>query len=215
MARSARLPLEQLQPYLLDVPHPRLPPREAPETPEPPLRWPEIFGDDKPVEIEVGFGKGMFLANVCRERVDANFLGVEIERKYVLLAAARLAKFAPRNIRLACTDAKWFFSRRVADGSVQAVHIFFPDPWWKNRHRKRKLMGPDFASQIVRVLRSGGILHFKTDVAGYFDETMEILAAETSLRRQDEAVGDDALTNFERKYREEGRPIHRAVFEKR
>ncbi|MBX9678827.1 MAG: tRNA (guanosine(46)-N7)-methyltransferase TrmB [Gemmataceae bacterium] len=217
MTRSVRLSLEQLQPYLLDVPPPRLPPGQVPSEPPQPLRWSEVFGSDQPVEIEVGFGKGAFLTQVCQSRPTAHFLGIEIERKYVLMAAGRIAKLAPKNVRLACTDAKWFFSNRVASSSVDVVHVFFPDPWWKNRHKKRKLMSPDFVADIGRVLKPGGIFHFKTDVKDYFEQTQIVLGPEPTLREEpDSAYGlDGAMTNFERKYRIEGRPIYRAIYSKR
>jgi tRNA (guanine-N7-)-methyltransferase len=217
VTRSVRVPIEQLQPYLLDVPPPRLPPSQVPPTPPQPLNWRELFGSEQPVEIEVGFGKGAFLTQVCQSRLGSNFLGIEIERKYVLMAAARIAKLAPANVRLACTDAKWFFANRVSAGSVEVVHVFFPDPWWKNRHKKRKLMDAGFIQEIGRVLKAGGVFHFKTDVKDYFEQTMGLLAVEPTLRHEpDSPYGlDDAMTNFERKYRVEGRPIYRAIHTRR
>jgi len=219
VSRSVRTPIETLQPYLLDIPPApgRLPPDQAPRGPQTPIRWPDLFGNDRPVEIEVGFGKGMFLIQSCEARPETNFLGIEIERQYVLFAAARLAKLAPTNVRLACTDAMWFFANRVESASVAVVHVFFPDPWWKNRHKKRKLMTKDFASEIGRVLKPDGVFHFKTDVQEYFDQTMRILAVEPLLEHiPDSTFGlADAMTNFERKYRVEGRPIYRAIFRRR
>ncbi len=96
MPRRGRLATEQLRPFLLDVPHPRTPPELLREqlaaSAATPLDWHELFGNDHPVEIEVGFGKGLFLCNESRRRPDANFLGIEIERKYVLFSADRLAR---------------------------------------------------------------------------------------------------------------------------
>src|SRR5262249_23962512 len=107
VARSSRLPPDALQPYLLDVPHPRSPRwRELSSQPRP-INWKALFGNDHPVEIEVGFGKGVFLINAGATRPGANFLGIEIERKYVMLSAGRLAKRHIANVRLACTDARW------------------------------------------------------------------------------------------------------------
>jgi len=206
-----RLPPEALQPYLVDVPHPRSPRwRDLANRPRP-LAWPMLFGNDRRVEIEVGFGKGMFLVNAGAARPDTNFLGIEIERKYVLLTASRLAKHALVNVRLACTDARWLLKECVAADSVQAVHVYFPDPWWKQRHRKRKLVTADFAAQCARVLVPGGALHFASDVVEYFEETCAILA-EPKILRPAPSLPDAAafLTNFERKYRREGRLIYRA-----
>ncbi len=212
MRGSRRVPLEALQPYLLDVPHPGFLPPDSPLLlSAPALAWPQIFGNAQPIEIEVGCGKGMFLVNSALTRPETNFLGIEIERKYVLLTAARVAQRKLANVKLACTDARWFLRDRVADASVSAMHVYFPDPWWKNRHRKRKLMTRDFAEQCARVLQPGGRLHFSTDVADYFAETLEMLKKVPAL---EPAGAAEALTNFERKYRQEGRTIHRACYEK-
>ena len=223
MARPARLPPEALRPYLLDVPNPAAMPPAAVAAlagDAAPLDWQGVFGNDHPVEIEVGFGKGLFLQNAGRTRPDTNFLGIEIERKYVLLTAARLARQGARNVKLAATDARWLLRERVPAGSVAAVHVYFPDPWWKKRHKKRKLFTAEFAEQCARVLRPGGHLHFVSDVREYFDETLHMLAGQGRLRpvpvpaERPAADEADYLTNFERKYRKEGRPIYRALFTK-
>jgi tRNA (guanine-N7-)-methyltransferase len=217
MARARRLPMTELAPYLVAAPHPRSPRwRELAQAPWP-LDWSTLFGNDRPVEIEVGFGKGMFLVQAARARPTVNFLGIEIERPYVLLTAARLSKQQIPNVRLVCTDARWLLGGAPAD-SVHAVHIYFPDPWWKKRHQKRKLLTAEFAGQCGRVLMPGGALYFVTDVPEYFNETCELLARQKLLRRAEELgapAGDEAgMTHFERKYRTEGRAIHRARFVK-
>ncbi|MCI0682859.1 MAG: tRNA (guanosine(46)-N7)-methyltransferase TrmB [Gemmataceae bacterium] len=214
MARPRRVPPEALQPYLIDLPHPRSPRwRELRRTPVK-LDWPALFGNDRPVHVEVGFGKGMFLINASRARPDLNFLGIELERKYVLLTAARLAKQPCPNVRLACTDARWLLKECVAPESVAALHIYFPDPWWKQRHQKRKLFTAEFAEQCARVLAPGGVLHFVTDVEAYFDETCAMVVERGLARQSEETPAAEFLTNFERKYRQQGRPIFRARFVK-
>jgi tRNA (guanine-N7-)-methyltransferase len=223
--RSRRLPAEQLAPLLLDVPHPRTPPellrQRLAALPPAPLDWLAMFGNTNPVEIEVGFGKGLFLLNEGRRRPETNFLGIEIERKYVLLTADRLARRGAGNVRLACTDAQWLLRERVRAGSVAAVHVYFPDPWWKHRHRKRRLLTAGFATQCARVMQAGGRLYFVSDVAEYFTETGAMLAASGAWRpiAWPEPTGpsdeSDYLTNFERKYRMEGRAIFRALYERR
>src|SRR5579862_7532284 len=123
-----RLPLEELQPYLLDVPHPgHLPPDSPSLAPAPPIDWRDLFGNEHPVEIEVGFGKGLFLLTQGQTRPDVNFLGIEIERKYTLLTATRLARGGLHNVKLACTEAHWFLQERAPAASVAAIHVYFPD----------------------------------------------------------------------------------------
>jgi tRNA (guanine-N7-)-methyltransferase len=221
---SSRLSLEQLQPHLLDVPHPRTPPdmlgRQLAALPAAPIEWSVLFGNPRPVEVEIGFGKGLFLLNESHRRPETNFLGIEIERKYVLLTADRLARRGAANVRLACTDAHWLLRERVRAESVAAVHVYFPDPWWKKRHRKRRLFTADFGNQCARILPPAGRLYFASDVAEYFDETdamlrgsglWSVLPWTVQPEPEDES---DYLTNFERKYRKEGRPIHRAIYER-
>lgn len=217
MRRPARLPLEQLEPYLLDAPHPRQP--GGLPAAGCPLQWHTVFGDDGPVEIEVGFGKGLFLVASAQARPDVRFFGIEIERKYALFTATRLAKLGVTNVKLACTDARWLLRTSIPEASVQAVHVYFPDPWWKTRHRKRKLFTAEFAKDAARVLVPGGVLHFVTDVEGYYRETMEMLREVgvfkiLPLPERYEGKEGEYLTNFERKYRAEGRPIWHADMQK-
>ncbi len=215
MRQAPRMSLEQLQPFLMDLvvsPDPLAPP--------PLLDWQALFGNDRPVELEVGFGKGLFLLTTALARPDVNFAGVEIERKYVLFTATRIAKRNLANVKLAHGDARDFLRQRVPAASLHAVHVYFPDPWWKKRHHKRRVFTEEFARQCARVLRPGGILHVATDVAEYFAVITELLAGIEELRvlpPPDEHQPEhdlDYMTNFERKARKEGTPIHRARCEK-
>jgi tRNA (guanine-N7-)-methyltransferase len=210
--------LEALQPYLLE--EPRLagpPPAEAP--PPAPLDWRAVFGNDRPVEIEVGFGKGLFLVTAAAVSQQVNFLGVEIVRKYQLFTATRLARRGLGNVRLACADARVFLRDRVPDGSVQAVHVYFPDPWWKKRHYKRRLFTDEFALQCMRVLRPGGLLLAATDVEDYAG-LVRAAVSQTPLRElplpeeTTPAHDLDYLTNFERKFRQQGKPIWRLRYQR-
>lgn len=210
MRRSRRLPLETLEPYLLET-------RDVlPGS----LHWHEVFGNDHAVEVEVGCGKGMFLLAAAQANPNTNFVGIEIERAFQLYAANRLAKRELKNIRLACADARTFFRDFVPDRSLHAIHVYFPDPWWKTRHRKRRLFTEAFAADCARALVDDGKLHVVSDVAEYFAEIEQLLARQQTLRLLPSPAPStprhdlDYLTNFERKYRKEGRPICRAVFER-
>jgi tRNA (guanine-N7-)-methyltransferase len=205
--RTRRLPLEELAPFTLDVPNP---PCE--------LAWPDVFGNDRPVEIEVGFGKGLFLLTASEMTPDVNFLGVEIVRKYQLFTATRLAIRQRRNVRVVCADAKVFLSQCVTAGSVRAVHVYFPDPWWKTRHHKRRLFTAEFVALCGRILQPAGQLHIATDVPDYFQVMMELMSQthdfhpEPPPSEREPQHTMDYLTNFERKFRQQGKPIHRAIY---
>jgi tRNA (guanine-N7-)-methyltransferase len=184
-----------------------------------PFDWPTLFANDHPLELEVGFGKGLFLLTQAQERPHVNFVGVEIVRKYQLFTATRIAKRELRNARLACADARLFLRDFVAAESVQTLHVYFPDPWWKKRHHKRRLFTAEFAAECARVLRPGGCLSLATDVEEYAGRMREAAAAVPRLRplpppTEGEPRHDlDYLTNFERKFRRQGKPIWRMLYE--
>lgn len=209
MRRSTRLPREVLAPYLFEPPDPPAP-----------LAWPEVFGNPHPVEIEVGCGKGLFLLTAALGQPAVNFLGIEIERKYQLFTATRLAKRGLGNARVARADARAFLRDCVAPASVQAVHVYFPDPWWKKRHHKRRVFTADFVVQCERILVPGGRYHVATDVAEYFQIITDLVAQVPTLRRlpapaeQPSASDPDYRTNFERKARQQGRSVHRVDYVK-
>ncbi len=209
MRRAKRLPLHELGHFLLEPP-------EAPAF----LDWQRIFGNDLPVEVEVGFGKGLFLITAAQAWPAVNFLGIEVLRKYQLYTATRLAKRSLKNVRLVKADAREFLRDRVPAASLQAIHIYFPDPWWKKRHLKRRVFTAEFAAQCQRTLRPGGRLFVVSDVEEYFTLISELLKQNTRLRLVPPADTNqpthdlDYLTNFERKYRKEGRPVYRGTFQK-
>jgi tRNA (guanine-N7-)-methyltransferase len=207
--KPPRLPPEQLGAYLLTGPDPPAP-----------LDWRVLFGNDRPVELEVGFGKGLFLLSAAVSRPEVNFAGVEIVRKYQLFTATRIAKRQLPNVKVACADGRLFVATCVAAGSLQAVHVYFPDPWWKTRHHKRRVFTPEFAAACVRALAPGGHFHVATDVAEYAAIIGGLMDALPNLKRlpppepSGPAHDMDYLTNFERKFRKVGKPIYRFLYER-
>jgi len=214
--KTQRLPREALTPYMLDVPGEWTMPGRTLD----PVPWTTLFGNAHPVEVEIGFGKGLFLTTSGVARPDTNFFGVEIVRKYQLYATERVALRQLPNVRTCCADAKRILREVVLPESVAIVHVFFPDPWWKNKHKKRLLFTEEFAQLVLRVLKPGGVLHFVTDVKGYFEMVTEMLAGVLAFKLLDPPEENtpehdmDYLTNFERKFRREGRPIHRSRYAK-
>jgi tRNA (guanine-N7-)-methyltransferase len=209
---TRRQPSLDVSTHLLDPQH---------FSPDRPLNWPDIFGSYRPVELEVGSGKGLFLASASALRPGHNFLGIEISRKYARLAAERAIKRGADNVRLWPGDVRPVLARMVPEGSLHAVHVYFPDPWWKKRHKKRRVFTAELVSAVARALEPSGTLQVATDVEEYFDVIRSLLAAEPLLAElPPPAVKEpehdlDYLTNFERKFRLEGRPIYRVAYTKR
>jgi tRNA (guanine-N7-)-methyltransferase len=168
----------------------------------------------------VGCGKGLFLVTAAMQRPEINFVGVEIVRKYQLFTATRLARRGLKNVRIVCADARMFLHDYVGSASVQTVHVYFPDPWWKKRHHKRRVFTSEFAEQCLRILRPGGELSAATDVQEYAAVMGELLAGLPEFRRvaQPEpgapAHDLDYLTNFDRKARKQGKPVYRLRYVK-
>lgn len=179
-----------------------------------PVDFAAIFGNDHPVEIEVGTGKGTFLvrrATLCPER---NFLGIEWANAYFLYAADRMRRRNLTNVRMLRDDARDCIIRRVPDASVDVLHVYYPDPWPKRKHHKRRFFVPPTVEAIVRILRPGGRLSFATDHAEYFASMSANLNAHTGLRQvdfDDASVGIEAGrvdSNYEHKWLRMRRTIH-------
>ena len=179
-----------------------------------------LFGREAPVVVEVGSGKGLFISTAPAMERDRDFLGIEISRKYARFAAARLVKRNLTNARILHGDAKLVFGDFMPDNSLAEVHIYFPDPWWKKRHKKRRVMNPSFVKDVERTLVSGGALHFWTDVEEYFQTTLDLLSTATRLVGPSDVpespeMGDlDYRTHFERRMRLRGTKVYRAQFRK-
>jgi len=179
-----------------------------------------LFSRTAPLEVEVGSGKGLFLTAASRANADHNFLGIEIARKYARYAAARLARQASANAAMVCGDALALFRDWFPAASLAAVHVYFPDPWWKKRHRKRRVLNEDFLRDAERTLLPGGRLHFWTDVEEYFQTTLTLIAQTVALQgplpvAERPADHDlDYRTHFERRTRRNEEPVYRAEFQK-
>jgi tRNA (guanine-N7-)-methyltransferase len=177
-----------------------------------------LFGRVAPLEIEVGSGKGLFLQTACEHSPETDFLGIELAQKYARHCAARLAKRNLTNGKVLSADAVRFFGEWLRDQSVAAVHVYFPDPWWKKRHHKRRVMNATFVRQIERVLLPGGRLHFWTDVEEYFLNTLELIREATTLHGPETEAPRpaehelDYRTHFERRMRINDLPVYRALF---
>ena len=145
---------------------------------------------------------------------------MEIAPRYAAFTAAALAKRNLPNAAVVCGDALRVFHDLLPDASLAAVHVYFPDPWWKKRHQKRRVMQAPLVRDIERTLQPGGSLHFWTDVEEYFHFAMELLAACTALEgplEVPEAPAEDDMayrTHFERRVRQHNEAVYRCEFRK-
>ncbi len=183
---------------------------------DPPIDWRMIFGNDNPVEIEVGCGKGRFLLEASKRCPKINYVGIERAPKYVQHTRERLLKHNAKKVLIVWSDAPYFVNCYVADNSVKAYHVYFPDPWPKKRQRKRRIFNNDLWIQgLIRTLQpNGGQIHIATDYAEYFHEIHDRLTQSPPLFYvpPDSMETEHIPTNFEMKYVKEGRQIYRAVF---
>jgi tRNA (guanine-N7-)-methyltransferase len=179
-----------------------------------------LFGRHAPVEVEIGSGKGLFLRTAAPARPDVDFLGIEVSAKYARFSAAALAKREITNAVVVAGDAVRVFAELLPGESLAAVHVYFPDPWWKKRHKRRRIMREPFVRDVERTLQPGGSLHFWTDVEDYFHASLAILAEHTGLEgplavSERAAEHDlDYRTHFERRMRLHDEPVYRAEFVK-
>ena len=165
----------------------------------------------------VGSGKGLFLSTAAAARPDRNFLGAEIAGGYARLCAGKLARQQAANARIIHGDAQRLVRSMLPAASLAAIHVYFPDPWWKARHRKRRVLCGPFLEHAARVLVPAGRLHVWTDVEEYFVAAMTDARATGRFTEPREETAKpaehdlDYRTHFERRTRLAGQPVWRAV----
>ena len=187
----------------------------APLAPAHPF-WSALFGNDAPVEIEIGSGDGSFLIAGAARAPSTNFLGIEHSRAKAMRLAARVTRRGESRIRTLHADAACVVGTLVPPASVAAYHVYFPDPWPKRRHARRRLFTPALVAVIARTLVGGGCLFVASDVYGYLRLIRAHILADGSFDER-ESDGDHPGygTAFARKYRAAGRATYCATFARR
>ncbi|HEX3110320.1 MAG TPA: tRNA (guanosine(46)-N7)-methyltransferase TrmB [Thermoanaerobaculia bacterium] len=172
----------------------------------------EVFGNDRPVVLEIGSGKGRFLISSAIEQPDVNFIGIEKSLHYHRVINERVQKRHLTNVRLINHDAFLVVRDMLADASLREIHIYFPDPWPRKREQKRRIIRAEVLEQFRRVLVDGGSGIYVTDHREYFEVAAPLLETAFRSERRIPQPEDLPRTNYEAKYREEGRPIYEVRF---
>jgi tRNA (guanine-N7-)-methyltransferase len=141
----------------------------------------ELFGRDAPVVLEIGFGNGLSLAEMAKTHAEMNFFGIEVHKPGVGSCLVQAKKHGLSNIRVSGDDAVLVLNQQVADGTLERVQIFFPDPWHKKRHHKRRLIQPAFVETLIAKLKVGGQIHVATDWENYAEHVLAVLSANSDI----------------------------------
>jgi len=180
-------------------------PRFGLESADAPLDLASVFGREAPRTLEIGFGNGESLVSLAAEHPERDFLGIEVHRPGVGHLLLRIEELGLRNLRVICRDAVEVLERCIAEASLDEVLLYFPDPWPKKRHHKRRIVQPGFVALVASRLRPGGVLRMATDWQPYAEHMLAVAGACTALRN-DSAEGDYVprpasrpVTRFERR----------------
>ncbi|CAH2934605.1 MAG: tRNA (guanine(46)-N(7))-methyltransferase (EC [uncultured Paraburkholderia sp.] len=186
-----------------------------PEQPD----WNSIFGRKAPRVLEIGFGMGATTAEIASHRPGDDFLGVEVHEPGVGALLKLMGEQALTNIRIIQHDAVEVLEQMIAPDSLDGVHIFFPDPWHKARHHKRRLIQPKFVALLASRLKPGAYLHCATDWQNYAEQMLDVLSGEPSLQNTVDGYAPRPdyrpVTKFERRGLRLGHGVWDLVFRKR
>jgi tRNA (guanine-N7-)-methyltransferase len=171
----------------------------------------ELFKRSAPLEIELGAGRGDFILERAAAMPERNFLAVELAATIAQLMAVRAGRSGLENLRVVRMDARTLVNLMLPAGSVDAFHIYFPDPWPKERHIKHRLFTPWFVASLKRKLRPDAMLFVATDVAAYAHDIFAMLD-DSGFARVEAAVPGAEQTGFARRFRAMGKPIYAGAF---
>ncbi|MFU0827744.1 MAG: tRNA (guanine-N(7)-)-methyltransferase [Lachnoclostridium sp.] len=180
-------------------------------------RWKELFGNENPIHIEIGMGKGKFLIQMAQENPDINFIGIEKYSSVLIRAVQKRSEIELNNIWLIRFDAE-YINNIFAENEIEKIYLNFSDPWPKDRHAKRRLTSKEYLARYDKILKPDGEIIFKTDNRKLFDFTIEqidiagwkIRNYTYDLHHSEYALGN-VMTEYEEKFSSMGNPIFRLV----
>ena len=173
-----------------------------------------IFGRAAPRVLEIGFGNGDALLAMAAAAPDTDFVGVEVHPPGVGHCLLGIEKQGLRNVRVLMQDAQELLASRLAAASLTGVHLYFPDPWHKKRHHKRRIVQPAFVALLTGLVRPGGYFHVATDWPEYAEHIREVLAGAPGWREQSGAISGRPRTRFQARGERLGHPIWEACYER-
>lgn len=178
----------------------------------------EVFGNARPVVLEIGFGNGDATWQMARQSPRENFLGVEVHKPGVGHLLLKLEELAIDNVRVACQDAVEFLQQRITVASLEGLRLYFPDPWPKKRHHKRRIVQPEFVSLLAQKVAPGGIVHMATDWQNYAEHMLEVLQQNPAFENLSD-TGDYCprpawrpLTKYEKRGQRLGHDVYDLLF---
>jgi len=177
-----------------------------------------LFGRARPFVLEIGFGNGDATWRMAQAHPEQNFLGVEVHEPGIGRLLLALEREGVENVRVACADAVEWLSERMGPNSLDAVHIFFPDPWPKKRHHKRRMIQPEFVELLASRMKPGGILHMATDWEPYAEHMLDVMRGSPHFENFSEAGGPGMRpecrprTKFEQRGERLGHPVIDLLF---
>ncbi|MDU5783086.1 MAG: tRNA (guanosine(46)-N7)-methyltransferase TrmB [Pantoea sp.] len=185
-----------------------------------PLDLSQLFGRDAPVVLEIGFGMGASLVTMAQNNPQQNFLGIEVHAPGVGACLASAKEANVENLRVMCHDAVEVLEKMIPDNSLRMVQLFFPDPWHKARHNKRRIVQTPFAELVMRKLKLGGVFHMATDWEAYAEHMLEVMNGIDGYKNQSETQDyvprpeTRPLTKFEQRGQRLGHGVWDLMFER-
>jgi tRNA (guanine-N7-)-methyltransferase len=179
------------------------------------LDWGRVFARAQPVEVELGSGDGSFLANYAKLHLERNFLGVERLLGRLRKLNRKALRAGLTNVALLRLEASYVIEFLVPAESVDALHIYFPDPWPKRKHRKNRLINERFTEVVAKALKVGGVIYLRTDDLDYFQQMTRVFNGNTGFVAV-ETPGElkEVVTDFERNFHLRGVATNHAAYRK-